>query len=237
MYRWNPRHALFFGMAILLPGSALAYSTSYTGTFTDFTNAYGASFSIAGPSTETVTVQTYGFGGGVNAAGDTTTAGGFDPFIGLFSGSGAGAAIQADAFADPYGTSDVPGNYASVTKCPAAGNQGIVGSVCGEIMMSLTLGAGNYTVYLSDAAYIPSAVFDNGTLVKGFTDLKRGAFQTCNIDSGSDYMCATDTGNWAFDVTTTINVVSTPESGSLCLLAVGMLAPAAWTPRKPAWSI
>ena len=33
-------------------------------------------------TTGAITLQTYGFGGGVNAAGTTIAAGGFDPFVG-----------------------------------------------------------------------------------------------------------------------------------------------------------
>ena len=35
-----------------------------------------------------VTLQTFGFGGGTNAAGTVVPAGGFDPFVGLFYGTG-----------------------------------------------------------------------------------------------------------------------------------------------------
>jgi hypothetical protein len=59
----------------------------------------------------TLTLQTWGFGGGTNAAGMVIPAGGFDPFVGVFDSSG--DLIQ--------GTSDVLSSYASFTGCPPAG--------------------------------------------------------------------------------------------------------------------
>ena len=51
---------------------------------------------------------------------------------------------------------------------------------CGDITMSLALAPGTYTVLLSDALYIPNAIFDSpsyGDLSEGFTDLTAGNFR------------------------------------------------------------
>jgi hypothetical protein len=48
------------------------------------------------PTTEDVTLQTFGFGGGVNGHHLTIPAGGFDPLLAIFSGTGMGAAIVTD---------------------------------------------------------------------------------------------------------------------------------------------
>jgi PEP-CTERM motif len=225
------RMALLGALALLVPCGAYADSMSYTGTLSSSTDSHTLTFSVTGP--EDVTIQTYGFGGGVNAAGDTIASGGFDPFLGLFSGTGSGATILTDSTGNPYGTSDALSNFSSFTGCPPAGTQDIGGAVCGDITMSLELGAGDYTLLLSDGLYIPNAVFDNGTLGEGFTDFTGGAFQTCNVDPSGNVTCVDDTADWAFDVTSTAATVSTPEPSSLFLLGVGLLA-LAWMARKRA---
>ena len=75
-------------------------------------------------------------------------AGGFDPFVGVFAGTGDSASFI-------NGTSDDLSNFSSFAGCPPAGTVNIGGSVCGDITMSLALTVGTYTVLLSDAAFIP----------------------------------------------------------------------------------
>ena len=115
---------IFVVLAVLLvlAGSAFADSTSYTGTLANSTDSYSLVFNVGGTSNENVTIQTWGFGGGVNAAGQTIAAGGFDPFVGIFSGTGSAATILTDGLGDPYGTSDALSNYAGFIGCPPAGN-------------------------------------------------------------------------------------------------------------------
>ncbi|HUL34906.1 MAG TPA: DVUA0089 family protein [Candidatus Eisenbacteria bacterium] len=208
----------------LFPFAASADTTSYTGTLSDSADSFTLAFSLPGPGTEAVSVQTFGFGGGTNGAGTSIPAGGFDPLVALFSGTGSGATLLTDASGNPYGTSDILSNYGSFTGCPPAGTQDIGGTVCGDITMTLDLAAGNYTLLLSDAAYLPNAIFDNGTLDEGFTDLTGGAFQTCNTDATGAFSCVDDTSNWAFDLTTESNQVPVPEPSTLNLLCAGLIA-------------
>ena len=169
-------------------------------------------------ATGNVTLQTYGFGGGTNAAGTLISPGGFDPFVGLFAGTGLAATLI-------NGTSDVLSNYAA--GCPPAGTM-TVGSVknqCGDVRLQFNgLAAGIYTVVLTDGEYIPNAVFEPtpGPLGDGFSDLTAGVFQTCE-DANN---CNTDTGAWALDITTAGRLVSTPEPAGTALLslAVSVLA-------------
>src|SRR5262249_1537100 len=147
---------------LLLAATARADgTTSFTGKLANPEDTFVTSFTLT--STENVTLQTWGFGGGTNAAGATVAAGGVDPLSALFSGSGDGARMLTDALGNAFGTSDVLGNYTGFAGCPPAGLVDIGGPICGDITMALMLGPGTYTVLLSDADYIPNAIFDNGT--------------------------------------------------------------------------
>jgi hypothetical protein len=193
------------------------FSLSLTGAL----NNTEASFSVPVTlvTTGTINLQTYGFGGGTNAAGSVIPAGGFDPFIGLFSGTGSTA-----VFLD--GTSDILTNYSP--GCPPAGTLAI-GSVpgqCGDVNIQFAgLSAGTYTVLLTDGEYVPNAVFEASPafLGDGFTDFTGGVFQTC-YDAND---CNTNTGNWALDITapagsTVPTSSSVPEPSSAPLAAIGM---------------
>jgi hypothetical protein len=172
-----------------------------------------------------VTLQTFGFGGGVNGAGTIIAPGGFDPFVGLFSGAGDGA-----VFVD--GTSDILTNY--TPGCPPAGTVTLGGAAtCGDVNMQFTgLAAGTYTVLLSDGEYIPFATFEGpgGTLGDGFVDFTAGVFQTC--DTNGD--CNDDTANWALDITTSASTTPppVPEPPSMELAGSGALFIAAWIYRR-----
>jgi hypothetical protein len=204
----------------MLPPTAKADTVSYTGTLASPEDTFSTALTLT--SATSVVLQTFGFGGGVNGAGKTIAAGGFDPLVGIFSGTGASATVVTDASMNPYITSDVLSNYTSFMGCPPAGTVNIGGAICGDITMSLSLAAGTYTILLADAAYLPNAVFGNGTLGEGFTDLTGGAFQTCNTDAFGNTTCANDTANWALDVTTSRTVTTTPEPSSMLLLATGL---------------
>jgi hypothetical protein len=195
---------------------------SYTGNLPGPDSTVLLALNLAAPGD--VTLQSYGFGGGTNAAGTTIAPGGFDPFAGLFSGSG-DTAIFID------GTSDILTTFSP--GCPPAGLVAIgnVPDQCGDVnLMFAGLAAGSYTVLLSDGAYLPNAVFEapGGTLGDGFTDLTGGVFQTC-VDQND---CNSDTANWALDITTPSSS-SVPEPGSATLALLGItLAMAAATGRS-----
>jgi hypothetical protein len=211
-----------FVFGLLVTGCTFADTVSHTGTLSSAEDTWETNvmLSVAG----TLTLQTWGFGGGTNAAGTAIPAGGFDPFAGVFDSSG--DLIQ--------GTSDVLSNYTSFTGCPPAGlvTIGSVPGNCGDVAMSLPLAAGTYTVLLSDAEYIPNAIFDSpsyGNLSEGFTDFTAGVFQTC-ADLND---CNNDSANWALDVTTPTSVTATPEPGSLAVCGLGLMAiVATWKLKK-----
>ena len=213
--RW--RDALLMLVLIQLgsTGIARANALSYSGTLADAEDFFQTTVTLL--SAGTLTLQTWEFGGGINASGMDIAPGGFDPLVAVFAGTGSGASLV-------NGTSDGLSNYGSFSGCPPAGtvNIGSFSGQCGDITMSLTaLPAGTYTVILSDAEYIPNALFDNGTFGEGFTDLTGGSlpFQTC-VDQNN---CIIDTANWALDIT---GASGTPEPATwgTAILSLAMMA-------------
>jgi hypothetical protein len=188
---------------------------SLTGTLQTAEDTFETTINVA--SAGTVTLQTWGFGGGDNAAGMVIPAGGFDPLVAVFAGTGSGATIV-------NGVSDGLSNYGDFTGCAPAGTETIGGFAgqCGDITMAMSLSMGTYTVILSDAEYIPNAIFDNGTFGEGFTDLTPGTLplQTC-VDQNN---CITDTTNWALDITTPGVSVAAPEPSTLGTAGLGLLS-------------
>jgi hypothetical protein len=203
---------LAFSVLALVPGALQADFLSFTGTLSSSTDVVEETFTLS--SLATIGLQTWGFGGGINAAGTTLLPGGTDPFLGVFLGTGGGATILTDGSSSPFGTSLDLSNYNNpdFLGCGPAGAPVIGGSAqCGDITMTLpSLAAGTYTVVLTDGQYIPQAVFDNGALGEPFNDFTGGGF--CNIDiNGVD--CPDPRGGaYAFDITGLPGAVATvPE--------------------------
>jgi hypothetical protein len=204
---------------------------SYTGTLSTPEDTYSLVFKVLGSVNETVTAQSWSFGGGTNAAGTVIPAGGFDPFLGFFSGTGSSASLVTDAMGNPIASSDDLSNYSSFMGCPPAATVNLDGAICGNVTLSASLAPGTYTLLLSDAAYISNAANNgSGTIGDGFTDFTGGAFQTCNFDASGGYACQNDTANWAFDLTIGTSTTSgggsssVPEPSSLVLLAAVAVA-------------
>ena len=197
-----------------------AASLSFEGTLASSDSVFEQTFGLSGVST--VTIQTFGFGGGTNAAGTVIPSGGFDPLIALFSGPVASATIYVDGFGNPLADADNLLNppWSFVGNCPPAGTIAIGSdNDCGDDFMQVALAAGTYTLVLTDANYIPNAVYDNGALSEGFTDLTAGVFQTCDPVSNA---CIAPNGKYAVDITSTS--VFAPEPGALWLMALGLAA-------------
>ena len=71
--------------------SVQAANVSFTGALTGDNDVALFAFTLAADSD--VTLRTWSYGGGVNAAGSVIAAGGFDPIVSLFYGSGSSALL------------------------------------------------------------------------------------------------------------------------------------------------
>jgi hypothetical protein len=196
---------------LLAATNCTASIISYIGTLASPEDYFQTTATLSVPGT--LTLQTYGFGGGTNGNGASIASGGFDPLVAVFDNTG--------GLID--GTSDVLTNYTSFAGCPPAGliNIGAIKNQCGDIELSLSLGTGTYTIILSDGAYIPYALFGGGNLSDGFADLTGGftPLQTC----ADEVNCNNDTNAWALDVTTP-GGTSAPEPGAMGIAGIGLLS-------------
>jgi len=199
--RYKTGRLLAVFVIALAPAAVQADSFSYVGTLANSNAVVEETFTLSAPAT--IGLQTWGFGGGTNAAGNPIAAGGTDPFLGIFMDSGGTSTILTDGLGNPYGTSADLSNYGApnFVGCPPAGAPTIGGSPqCGDITMTLpSLAAGTYTVLLSDGEYTPVAVSDNGTLGEGFNDVTGGVF--CNVVINGVACPDPLGGAYAFDIT------------------------------------
>src|SRR5215470_1766882 len=95
--------------------TSVSGSTSCTGTLDTPEDVFLKSFTVPGGSPLAVTVQTFGFGGGTNAAGTVISAGGFDPLIALFS-----SPPETILTAGGNPIASVPGSTQFFSGCPPA---------------------------------------------------------------------------------------------------------------------
>lgn len=129
--------------AALAAGSApaLAANVSFTGNLAGDNEVQLFSFTLAG--TSDVKLRTWSYAGGVNAAGNGIAAGGFDPIVSLFFGTGDTAILL--------------GQYDDVSVT-------VLDSLFDSVLESLTMLAGTYTVALTQSANFANG----GTLGDGF---------------------------------------------------------------------
>jgi hypothetical protein len=192
---------------------------SCTGTIDTPEDYFLKSFTVSGGGPQLITIQTFGFGGGTNAAGNVISAGGFDSLVALFS-----SAPETILMAGGTPIASIPGSTQFFPGCPPAGMVSIGGTpTCGDDKLTATLSPGTYTLLLSDANYIPFAVSPgppiSSLLSDGFADLSPGVFQTCT-NTGA---CITPDGHFAVDISG-VPVTPVPEPGTLPLLVSGLTA-------------
>lgn len=171
---------LAFGVAAALFTSGTAASAadfSYTGSLPNPSAVQLFNFNVG--TTSTVTLRTYSYAGGTNAAGQVIARGGFDPILALFDGSGVLIGENDDGgFLVP---ADIDGNRY-------------------DVFLQRLLGPGNYTV--SVAAF---SNFANGpNLSDGFQGdgsfngrTNAWAFDILNVNSAAQVGAVPEPGTWA----------------------------------------
>ena len=123
---------LLLSLSVFAANVANATPTNYsfTGNLANDDQVQFFTFSVAAPST--VVLRTWSYAGGTNAAGQLIAAGGFDPILALFDGSG----LRINQNDDGGG---------AVAADPVTGTHY-------DTYLSSVLGAGNYTVSVSQYA-------------------------------------------------------------------------------------
>jgi hypothetical protein len=134
--------SLLFSISLLAANAASALPTNYsfTGNLANDDQVQLFNFSVAAPST--VTLRTWSYAGGTNAAGQVIAAGGFDPILALFNSSGVRINQNDDG-------------GASVAADPVTGEHF-------DTYLSSVLGAGTYTVSVSQYANFAGANLSDG---------------------------------------------------------------------------
>jgi hypothetical protein len=165
------------GLGVLAASLASAANFSFQGSLTRDDQVLLFNFTVG--STSTVTLRTWSYAGGVNAAGTTIAEGGFDPILALFNGSGALINQNDD------GGSNVPADA-------------ITGANFDTYLQS-TLTPGTYTV-----SVMQYDNFANGpNLSDGFTVTNNPTFTSvfgCSNGRLCDVTEANRNSLWAFDV-------------------------------------
>jgi hypothetical protein len=102
----TPRYALPVLSLLIISKIAFAQSITLTGKLSDANQVFISSFTLTKVSQ--VNIQTWSYGGGIDAQGVEVREGGFDPNVTLFSGSGAHARLwdQNDDGECPPGHAD-----------------------------------------------------------------------------------------------------------------------------------
>jgi hypothetical protein len=205
--------------AMLLLGTpAKAVDFSFTGTFTQDDDVQLFNFTVG--ATSTVTLRSWSYAGGTNAAGTVIARGGFDPILALFDSAG-------NFIGDNDDGSSVPTDLLSNTAF--------------DVLLTLDLAPGNYTVAISQfnnraGAHLSDAFSRQGqgnftgapdfTIIDPECDTSQGKF----LDVSGSPACNRD-GHWAFDI---LNVAaadvvdppptSVPEPSAMALIGAALAA-------------
>lgn len=196
------------GAAIAVISPAEAADLSFRGSFSSDDDVQLFNFSVTNPAT--VTLRTYSFAGGTQADGTVISAGGFDPILALFDGSGRLIDQNDD------------GNN-NVQRDPVTGSRY-------DTFLSTALNPGNYTVSIMQFANFAAGP----NLSNGFTRQGTGNFRNGFVSGGRFQR----TSAWAFDVLNVSQASIVPSGAAIPTPAllpglIGM-GVATWRKRKMA---
>ena len=181
---------------------------SFTGTFAADDQTWQTTFTLAAPGP--VTLRSFSYAGGTNAAGQTIPGGGFDPTLAVFNAVGNLVALNRDG------------------GCP---NVAADSGVCWDAFLPLNLSAGTYTVLLTQSENLPNGptLADSFVYAKALTDPRYAGSHNFTAPPGIsatqyfwDAKRRQRTGLWAFDITG-----ATSAATSFTITTAAPLPPAA----------
>jgi hypothetical protein len=184
--------------------AGVAGSFSFTGDFVNDNDVQLFTFSLLSPGS--VTVQTWGYGGGTNANSQLIAVGGFESVLAIWD---AGSGALAGGPFDPGGTPCAPRNVDPTT------------TLCMDAYGQVSLTAGNYILSLTQSANDPAG-----------TNLSDGFFFTDTVPDPNfnnrfvGTLGSQRDSHWAVDILSVDaanEVTAAPEPATAALFAVAVV--------------
>lgn len=194
--------ALTLGLAAT---AASAANFSFSGNFEHDNDVQLFSFTVSAPTS--VSLRSWSYAGGTNAAGTVIARGGFDPILSLFDATGQQLREQDDA------------------KCELVAADSVTG-FCWDVFYTTTLAAGTYTASIQQYDNFSSSY----NLADGFyyDGVAHQNFRDGFIDDADSVRDA----HWAFDILNVDSAVQVAEPESLALVGLGLFAMVALRRRR-----
>lgn len=198
--------AAMFALSLTI-GSASATNFSFTGNFVNDNDVQKFSFTVGAPSA--VSLRSWSYAGGTNAAGALIARGGFDPILDLFTAAGIRVGEQDDA------------------GCDLVANDTITNR-CYDTFYTTNLAAGSYFVTIQQYANFANTMsFADGFRYDGAAN---NNFRDGFVDAASNKRDS----HWAFDIlnVSSANQNDVPEPASIALVGLGLAGFAVARRRK-----
>ncbi len=176
---------------------------SFRGTFLSDDQVQLFDFTLTSP--ETITFQTWGYGGGTNAAAQVIPPGGFESLLTWFGSDG---------------------SYINNSSSCGAGNP--YQDACLDAYGQVALGMGTYTLALTQEGNDANCAGGSaGDLDCGFSEQGQGDYTPITTDNPDcTAFCGTfgtqENGNWAVDILNVSSASATPEPVTLLLCGGGL---------------